>query len=153
MPSEPKSAREAAAALLSNRAYSSGNMYEKLIGKGYSENESADAVKRLTELGYLDDSAYALGVIRSQRAKGYGPNRILLYLQERGIPREIAEDALNIDNEVSANSTTKAIDAYLRKHAKNDTDAPGPAERQKLAAALARRGFDYSDIRAGLERL
>jgi len=150
-----KSARQAAAAILSYRTYSSNAVFDKLIEKGYSEQESAEAVEWLTELGYLNDAAYAADVIRAQRAKGYGPKRILLYLQTRGISREMAEEALDdaFGDEDSSDSAAKAIDAFLLKHVKCASEAPERAERQKLAMALARRGFDYSDIRAGLERL
>ena len=48
-----------AADLLAGRAYMSGDLQKKLRAKGYGAEETADAVTRLQELGYLDDEAYA----------------------------------------------------------------------------------------------
>ena len=139
-------------ALLSNRAYPSGAIIHKLIEKGYPEDESAEAAGWLSELGYLDDGAYIASVIRSHKAKGYGPRRTLLYLQSQGISREAAEEALenSCGGEDAYENIAAAIDAFLHKRA---SASPDYAEKQKLAAALSRRGFDYSDINAGLERL
>lgn len=139
-------------AMLSNHAYASETLFDKLIEKGYPESESADAVAWLTGLGYLDDTAYTESVIRSQRAKGYGPRRISMYLQAHGISREAADEALEsaFGGEGACERTAGAIDAFLAKRAGS---SPDRAEREKLAAALARRGFEYADIRAGFDRL
>ncbi len=138
--------------MLASWAYASQTVCERLIEKGYSGEDAAEAVAWLRGMGYLDDDAYCASVIRSQRSKGYGPRRISLYLQAHGICRENAEQALEgaFGGDESRDKTVRAIDEFLRKRAGENPDR---AMRDKLAAALLRRGFEYSDIRAGLERL
>lgn len=135
--------------LLSKRAYASQAVFHRLLIKGYAENESQEAVRWLEGLGYLDDRAYARLVTVRLQSKGYGPRRISQYLQTHGLSREAAEEALECGC-TDGERTARSIDDFLHKKA---SGSPDRAERQRLVGALLRRGFDYSDIRAGLQRL
>ena len=66
-------------------------------------------------------------------------------LYRRGIPREMWDDALE-----QAQDPTEAIDAFVaKKLAGKDLDRK---QLQKVSAALARRGYSWSDINDALRR-
>ena len=67
--------------------------------------------------------------------------------QKRGIDREIIDRALA---EQAPDNVQTAKDLILRKYSRKLQQEDG---RQKVMAALARRGFGYHDIQAALEQL
>ena len=110
--------------------------------------QAVDAVlARLKELGYLNDEAYARTVAEHYAAKGWGPARIREELYRRGVPRDYWDGALE---ELAA--PDDAIDAFLRKKLRG-ADLTDPKTWKRAADALARRGFRWEDISAGLRRL
>lgn len=68
---------------------------EYLKKKEYSLEEIDDAVLRLKEYGYLDDTAYAIAFIRQAAEKGWGRNKIDRSLAEKGLSRSGCEEAWN----------------------------------------------------------
>jgi len=99
----------------------------------------------LEELGYLNDAEYARTVARHYSAKGYGPHKVKDELYRRGVPRDLWEEAL-----AEAAGPEESIDAFLQGRFRGGS--PDRKELKKASDALARRGYDWSDIREGLER-
>ena len=66
-------------------------------------------------------------------------------LYRRGVPRDYWDDAL-----AQVEDSTEAIDAFLQKKLAGWTG--DRKQLQKVTAALARRGFSWSDIRDALAR-
>ena len=130
-------ARIASSAMVSRR-----DLQRKLTAKGATEDEAAETVQWLAELGAVDDSATAAAAVQHYARMGYGPGRIRQELQRRGIPRALWEDAM-----AHMPPSEEIIAAYL--HAKK-RDLSDPDQAKKTAAALARRGFSWNDIRAAL---
>ncbi len=117
----------------------------KLAGWGAGEEEQEAVCSRLEELGYLNDTAYAAQVARHYWGRGYGQRKIQDELYRRGIPRELWDEALE-----QCQDPAEAIDAFLTKKL-----GGGPVDRkelQKVSAALARRGYQWSDISDALRR-
>ena len=83
-----------AADLLAGRAYMSGDLQKKLRAKGYGAEETADAVTRLQELGYLDDEAYAKSFASDAARKGKGKLRIARELAQKGADSATAKAAI-----------------------------------------------------------
>ena len=97
------------------------------------------------ELGFLNDRAYAQRVVSHFSARGFGVKKLRDELYRRGVPRELWEEALE-----GAEDPAEAIDAFLaKKLAGREGDRK---ELQKVSAALARRGYQWSDISAALRR-
>ena len=79
--------------LLSRRAHSRFEVRRKLGRRGYGEEEVESAVLRLTELGYLNDRAFAEGHVR-RRSSGLGRLALSAELAARGVDRDVADAAL-----------------------------------------------------------
>lgn len=140
-------ARAAAESMLARRSYSTQGLFEKLLEKGYEEPEAAAAVERLTELGYLDDEAYARSMADSLARRGYGARRIKQTLRHKGVDSELADETLS---EEDSDDVDSRIDRWLTKLCKQHP--PDRKEQSRLSAALFRRGFEGEDIRRGLRR-
>ena len=108
--------------------------------------EEADAVcDRMEELGYLNEADYAAQIVRVYSARGFGEKKLRDELYRRGVPRDYWDDALE-----QIQDSTEAIDAFLEKKLAGWTG--DRKQLQKVTAALARRGFSWSDIRDALAR-
>ena len=153
--SERDALREKALSLLSRRSYSRQELLDKLTARKKGEGElppgrreAAEAVAgRLTELGLLDDGAYALAVARHCAAKGYGPGRVRQELYRRKVPREYWEEALAQGEEEDA---APLLDAFVAKKLRGEV--PDRAALKRVSDALARRGYRWEDISAALAR-
>ena len=109
--------------------------------------EAAEAAADWLEgLGYLDDGQYARTVAEHCAAKGYGPGRIREELYRRGVPRDCWDGALE-----GLSGPEEAIDAFLQKKLRG-AELSDPKVRRRAADALARRGYRWEDISAGLRR-
>ena len=106
------------------------------------------AVTQMLDAGYLDDEKYARRLVRhlieDKKCSAYHARQ---ECQKRGIDREIIDRALA---EQAPDNVQTAKDLILRKYSRKLQQEDG---RQKVMAALARRGFGYHDIQAALEQL
>ncbi len=146
MTEKPSPAREAALAMLSRRALSVFELTEKLLGKGFSDTQAADAVEWLLTLGYLNDEDYARELARSYTARGYGRHRIKRELRLRIDDENAVETALDELPEAE-----ESIDTVIARLA-GVRGLHDEKQRRRVSNALYRRGFDWEDIRAGLDR-
>ena len=137
--------KAAAADLIGKRAMSRAALEKKRKEKGASEAEARYAAEWLEAIGAINDAEYAALLAQHCARQGYGPARIREKLYEKGVPRELWDDALDTlpDPEV-------AIDDFLRTKRRGELDQ---REKKRLADALLRRGFAWPDVKAGLNRL
>ena len=137
--------REKALELLARKPQSRWELERKLKEWGASPEEGESICGRLEELGFLNDASYAVQVVEYYSAKGFGVKKLRDELYRRGVPRALWEQALE-----HAEDPADAIDAFL---AKKLTGREGDRkELQKVSAALARRGYSWSEIRDALAR-
>ena len=134
-----------AADLIGRRAMSRANLEQKLQEKGASEAEARYAAEWLEAIGAIDDADYAALLANHCARQGYGPQRVKQKLFEKGVPRDLWDDAL-----ATLPDPAEAIDSYLRSKRRGELDEK---EKKRLSDGLLRRGFAWSDIRAGLNRL
>lgn len=87
-----KDTYHAAQGLLARREHSSLELQQKLIRKDHDTNDVLVVIERLKEQGFQSDERYAESCFRSRAKKGYGPNFIRQYLQQRGISDSLAYD-------------------------------------------------------------
>ena len=135
-----------AADLIGQRAMSRRDLERKLQEKGASEAESRYAAEWLEAIGAIDDADYATLLAQHCARQGYGPQRVREKLREKGVPRELWDDALE-----SLPDPAEAIDRFLESKLRGQE--PDEKMKKKLADALLRRGFFWPDVRAGLNRL
>ena len=137
--------KASAADLIGKRAMSRWDLERKLQEKGATQAEARYAAEWLEAIGALDDGEYAALLVRHYSQMGYGPARVREKLREKGIPRELWEDAL-----AAMPDPAEAIDVFLQAKCRGALDQ---REKKRLSDALLRRGFAWADIRAGLARL
>lgn len=118
-----------------------------------SESCRQRVIEELTKMGFLNDQDYCKRVVASEKARGRGPAAARRKLQLKGIDEGLAEEALEgIDEESQQASIQRLLET---KYARRDLE--DYKERQKVIAALIRRGFDLNtiqfEVRASIMRL
>jgi len=135
-----------AADLIGKRAMSRATLEKKLKEKGASETEAHYASEWLEAIGAINDADYAVFLAQHCARQGYGPQRVREKLYEKGVPRELWDDALE-----SLPDPAETIDRFLESKLRGT--ALDEKEKKRLSDALLRRGFSWSDVKAGLNRL
>lgn len=138
--------KAAAADLIGKRAMSRHDLERKLQEKGASQAEARYAAEWLEAIGAINDADYAAALARHCAGLGYGPARIREKLREKGVTRELWDEALE-----QAPDSAGQIDRFLA--AKLHGRAPEEAEKRRLTSALLRRGFTWGDVREAWGRL
>ena len=110
-----------------------------------TQSQAEEVADWLEDLGYLNDGEYAKTVARHYSAKGYGDRKLKDEFFRRGIPRQYWEEAL-----LEAQEPEEGIDAFLQRRFRGQT--PDQQELKRASDALARRGYNWSEIREGLNR-
>ena len=142
-------AMEKAVALLASRARTEREIADAMRKNAYPEQTVARVMARLHEAGYLDDGDFAEQWASSRASKGLGARRIRMELRLKGVDPDTIESALSsVDEEDQMDGALKAAQKAAR-----GKELSQPAERQKVLAALARRGYDYATARAALAHL
>jgi regulatory protein len=127
------------------RAY----LARKLRERGWAGSAEADLerlAERFSELGYIDDAAYALAQSRALGSRGYGRRRLDQKLRQAGIDEEDGAAAREQAEE-------EAVEAALRfaerrrigPFGSRGTDA---AAREKAIGAMVRAGHGFALAKA-----
>ena len=115
----------------------------KLEESEYPKEAVESAIAYVTSYGYLDDRRYAEHYIEWKK-QGKGKARLKMELVQKGISREIIEEALE---STDFGETREMIRQIILK--KRKTDIPmNEKEKQRIYGFLMRKGFSSSDILA-----
>jgi regulatory protein len=138
------SALDAGLRLLARRAHSRVELRRKLQRRGHEPDEVESALSRLAELGYVDDAAFARGLVR-RRSATRGPLALAAELAAKGIDRTGIADALEgIDEDSQV-----AAAARLAERLYAEEPLPGYREMlDRIGSKLIRRGFSSGVARA-----
>lgn len=130
---------------LTRRPYGEKELIRKLCEKDHTREAAEKACERLTELGLLNDEAYAELLAKELfERKGYSKKRVIQELTFRGIDREIAQNTAEaLDND----AVNRIILIVQKKYLNKLDDEKG---RRRTIDALLRLGYPYSDIRSAL---
>ena len=93
------SAKSVAVRLLSRREHSAFEIRDKLHKRDFDEGEIEQTIIELQQGGWLSDERFAEAYIRMRQQKGFGPIRISIELNERGVKESIVDDYLQADDE------------------------------------------------------
>jgi len=143
-----ESTKKRALKILGSRNFSEQEMFKRLTGKGESQEDATQAVKWLSELGYINDSNYASLIVNHYAARGYGEARIKNELFKRGIPREMWDENLSLIENPDFEISDPALE-FLSKKLRGSIDKD---DLRRAQAALVRRGFSYNDASAAVNR-
>lgn len=133
--------------LLSRRDHSVKELKQKLLRTVDPDNANK-AIEKMLDLGYLDDEKYARTLFHHlYDNKKMSLNFIKHEMYMKGIDSFIIEDVL-CENEVD--NVANIVELINSKYAGKLRAENG---KQKVMAALARKGFSYSDIKNAFYRI
>lgn len=142
----PNAIKDTALSLLARRDHSQQELTQKLRMKGYSPSAIQSLLPALIESGYLNDLRFAENYIPSRRRKGYGPLRIFMELQARGVADEMIAECLDITDNAWF---TEARNVWQKRFKGNK-----PSDfkhRAKQMRFLQYRGFTQEQIESVYE--
>lgn len=142
-------ALEKAVSLLASRARSEKEIVSALQKNAYNEQTIARVMEKLHDAGYINDADFAEQWAASRATKGLGPRRIQMELRMKGVSSEQVEHTLHsLSDDDLLDSAIKTAQKAMR-----GKDLTSVSDRQKVLAALARRGFDYSLSKRAIQHL
>ncbi len=138
----------AACRFLSYRPRSEQEVRQRLSRQGHGAACIQQTMARLKELGFVDDTQFArLWVGNRDDLRPRGRRLMKLELQQKGLPRDIIEQAVGDIDEAEAAYRAAQKKAGILSNTDYDTF------RKRLAAHLGRRGFGYDTINSTVERI
>ena len=133
--------------LLSRRDHSIKELRDKLL-RTVDEASADKAIDKFIEMGYLDDEKFARALAEHlYDTKHYSDSHVKQELYQRGISRDIINDIV----ESAENDPVESVMTIINKKYLNKLNMEGG--REKVIAAMVRKGFSYSDIKSALDRI
>ena len=124
---------------LTGQARSRQELADKLAKRGVPDELAAQLLDRFTEVGLIDDAAYARQWVESRhRSRGLAPRALAQELRRKGIDDEDARTALEQIDEGDQRAAARAlVDKKLRSMRGLDRQVA----TRRLAGLLARKGY------------
>lgn len=139
---DPKAIRRAVIDLLARREHSRFEIQQKLRKKGVSVSVLNPILDELVDENLLSDERFTESYIHHRASQGYGPVRIRLELQERGVTAVLIEQLLD---ESATSWFELAAEVYKKKYGNEKT--PDLAAQAKQQRFLLYRGFTFEQIK------
>lgn len=139
-----KRAKLRAMHLLNDMGRTELQLRQKLERDGYPEDMIEEAVSYVKSFGYVNDENYARVFIEGRKNKK-SRKELSAALVQKGIEKEIVEKVFEECYE--EDDTRNAIEEILKKK-RYDPDKADWKETRRIIGCLARKGFEYADIRS-----
>lgn len=139
--SDYQRAKSRALWFLDRADHSEKALYDKLLRASLSPEACARAIARLKELGLIDDVRYAARLAERLIEANVSKREAYMKMTAKGLPRDIVKQALDSTNADEAAQLHALIEKKYRTRLQN------PENREKVYAALVRKGFSYSAVR------
>lgn len=146
----PVSALERAMRLLSVRAHTENELRQKLLRAGFPADETDAAVAECVRRRFVDDRLFAEDCTGMWQERGHGGRSIRVKLRQRGVPPELAAEALAQSAELEPETACRAIEAKMPSLLREKDPRK---RRAKALRFLASRGFGGNAIGAAMKRL
>jgi regulatory protein len=136
---ELRRVRDSALQFLGYRARSRVELRRRLLQKGYDVELVEETLALLDRNGLVNDAEFSQSWVRARTgSKPMGPNRIAAELRQKGVDREVIDEALEaVDRDVEMDLAL----AVGRRKIEQLRDEDPRTARRKLGAVLMRRGF------------
>ena len=138
---QKQSAKSTAVRLLSRREHSAFEIRAKLAKREFDNSEIEQTIVELIQGGWLSDERFAETYIRMRQLKGFGPIRISIELNERGVKESIVETYLHA-GETSWSQTL--VEQYKKKYKNKAIE--DYSDKAKRIRFLQYRGFSLDSI-------
>lgn len=147
--SRKKRAYQRALYLLDGQDYSYSMLYRKLM-QTYGDKELCTQVlQKLLDAGSIDDRRYAQHLTEFLiTRKKYGVYRVRQELYRRGIPKDIAEEALEGWEDAQEENIGEVL---AKKYGRYLTDPLDRKARDKVTAGMIRLGYSYKSIKNAID--
>lgn len=130
---------------LSRRSYSVRELKQKILDKGYAEEEAGEALERLLALGYLNDRELSEKLFDTfTRQKPCGPKVLAQQLRQRGLPDELIRELLL---KFTSAQEYELLEQTAAKLLRTKREIPP----RLLIGRLQRKGFSTQNIRKYLD--
>jgi regulatory protein len=135
--------------LLARRELTEKQLRARLVAREHTPDDIERAVEHLLETRALDDARVAAAYVRTAlKVKGRGRLRIQRELQEIGVARDVASEALaEAFGDVDERSM---IAAAIKKKLRGQSKISSPSEYARMYQFLMRQGFSPGGVRAAL---
>jgi regulatory protein len=144
-------ALDSALRLLGYRARSRAEMRQRLLRKGYDDEIVDEAVRWLEEHRLLDDVQFSQAWVELRsHGQPMGRERLAWELRSKGVDRETVAEALEPRDDDTELSLALQVG---RQKLDRTLDRDPAVVRNRVAAALQRRGFSWSVTRRVLAQL
>lgn len=123
---------------LTGRARTRVELADKLAARDVPDDVAARLLDRFTEVGLIDDAAFAREwVERRQRGKGLARRALQQELRRKGVDDETVREALE---EVAPDDEEEAARRVVRAKLRSVASLPSDKATRRLVGALARKG-------------
>lgn len=118
---------------------------ERLARRGVDPETAERVLDRFTEVGLLDDAAYARMLVRSKRAsRGLAPRALALELRRAGIDPDTAAEVLAEVAEDGEESDEELAARLVRRRLRSMSAVEDDVATRRLVGMLARKGYGPS---------
>ncbi|GAA5171799.1 hypothetical protein GCM10023321_70800 [Pseudonocardia eucalypti] len=138
-PGDPETvARAVCLRLLTDRARTRAELAGALRRRGVPEPVTEQVLGRFSDVGLIDDAAFAEQWVHSRhQSRGLGRRALATELRRKGVDGEVAGRAVaSLDREQEQRRARELVDKRLR-----GVDATDPKTVNRLVAMLARKGY------------
>jgi regulatory protein len=132
-------ARQICLRLLADRARTRAELADALRKRGVPDSAAAAVLDRFTEVGLIDDTAFAQAWVESrQRGRGLARRALAVELRRKGVDADAVEQALD---SVDPAAEQAAAAALVRKRLRTMTGLAPEVAARRLLGMLARKGY------------
>ena len=128
--------------LLEHNPRTRSELAAALAKRGVPEQAAATVLERFTDVGLIDDEAFAAAWVDSRhRGRGLGRRALAAELRRKGIDDELAAQALA---SVSTDDEVAAATALVARRLRSMQGLARETQTRRLVSMLARKGFSSS---------
>ena len=138
-------AKEKALAFVARKPATRKMVRDMLLSKGFDVDAADCACDELEEFGYIDDSNYALLFLEYAEQKMWGERKVRYELAQKGVSKEIIEDAIAQMPQTDTNTLAEAMAEKYR-----GSDFADIRTKQRVQRYFVSRGFDWSAVNSAL---
>jgi regulatory protein len=138
--------------LLARRSLTVAECRGRLADRDHPTDQIDAAIAHLLETGALDDAKLARAYARTAaETKGRGRLRVIRELQQRGVPRDTAAEA--VGEIFSEKDERSLVNRAVQKKLRGKPRPSSPAEYARLYQYLMRQGFTPAVVTSVLRRM
>lgn len=125
--------------LLTVRARTRAELSDALRRRGVPDEAAERVLNRLTEVGLIDDAAFADAYARSLHGqRGLARRAVVSKLRQRGVGDDVADAAVGV---IDADSESAAARSLVHRKLRSLSGLDSTAQTRRLLGLLARRGY------------